>query len=82
VQTDLRISKLFTFFKGPLNADGDVSGFRKMEISFDAFNLFNHTNLTSIIGEISSPRFGQATSALPARTIQMSIRFNFREGSK
>jgi len=82
VQTDLRISKVFTFFKGPLNEDGDVSAFRKMELSFDAFNLFNHTNLTSIIGQVSSPRFGQATTALPARTIQMSIRFNFREGRK
>lgn len=79
VQTDLRVSKLFTFFKGPLNEDGDVSGFRKMEVSFDAFNLFNHTNLTNIIGQVSSSRFGQAISALPARTIQMSVRFNFRE---
>ncbi len=78
VQTDLRVSKLFNFYKGPLNKDGDVSGFRKMELSFDAFNLFNHTNLTNIIGEVSSPRFGQATSALPGRTIQMSLRFNFR----
>jgi hypothetical protein len=82
VQTDLRISKLFTFFKGPLNEDGDVSGFRKMEISFDAFNLFNHTNLTNIIGQVSSPRFGEAASALPGRTIQMSVRFNFRESTK
>jgi hypothetical protein len=82
VQTDLRISKLFTFFKGPLNEDGDVSGFRKMEISFDAFNLFNHTNLTNIIGQLSSPRFGEAASALPGRTIQMSVRFNFRESTK
>ena len=79
MQTDLRVSKVFNFYKGPLNSDGDVSGFRKMEVSFDAFNLFNHTNLTSIIGETSSPRFGQAASALPARTIQMSVRFNFRE---
>jgi hypothetical protein len=55
-----------------------VSGFRKMELSLDAFNLFNHTNLTNIIGQVSSPRFGQAASALPARTIQMSLRFNFR----
>jgi hypothetical protein len=78
VQTDLRVSKLFNFYKGPLNEDGDVSGFRKMEVSFDAFNLFNHTNLTNIIGQVSSPRFGQATNALPARTIQMSLRFNFR----
>jgi hypothetical protein len=79
MQTDLRVSKVFNFYKGPLNSDGDVSGFRKMEVSFDAFNLFNHTNLTNIIGETSSPRFGQAASALPARTIQMSVRFNFRE---
>ena len=81
VQTDLRVSKVFNFFKGPLNSDGDVSGFTKMELSFDAFNLFNHTNLTNIIGEVSSPRFGQATNALAARTIQMSLRFSFR-GSK
>src|ERR1041385_6100690 len=79
MQTDLRISKLFNFFKGPLNADGDVSGFRKMEVSFDAFNLFTHTNLTNIIGQVSSPRFGEAASALPARTLQLSVRFNFRE---
>jgi hypothetical protein len=78
VQTDLRVSKLFNFYKGPLNEDGDVSGFRKMELSIDAFNLFNRANLTNIIGQVSSPRFGQATSALAARTIQMSLRFNFR----
>jgi len=82
MQTDLRVSKLFTFFKGPLNEDGDVSGFRKMEVSFDAFNLFNRTNFTNIIGQVSSPRFGQAASALPARTLQMSVRFNFRESRK
>jgi hypothetical protein len=79
LQTDLRLSKLFTFFKGALNEDGDVSSFRKMEVSFDAFNLFNHTNLTNIIGQVSSPRFGEAASALPARTLQVSVRFNFRE---
>ena len=81
-QTDVRLSKVFTFYKGPLNKDGDVSGFRKMELSLDAFNFFNHTNLTNIIGEVSSPRFGQATNALPARTIQISLRFNFRESKE
>jgi hypothetical protein len=50
-----------------------------MEVSFDAFNLFNHTNLTNIIGQVSSPRFGEAASALPERTLQVSVRFNFRE---
>ena len=78
IQTDLRLGKVFTFFKGALNDDGDVSGFIKMEISFDAFNVFNQTNFTNIIGEVSSPRFGQSASALGARTIQMSVRFTFR----
>jgi len=78
VQADVRLTKVFYFYKGPLNQDGDVSSFKKMEVSIDAFNVFNHPNLTGIIGETSSPRFGLATSALPARTIQMSLKFNFR----
>jgi hypothetical protein len=78
VQTDLRLTKLFNFYKGPLNEDGDVSGFRRMELSIDAFNVFNHPNLTGIIGETSSSRFGLATNALPPRTIQLSLKFNFR----
>jgi len=77
VQTDLRVSKLFNFYKGSLNDDGDVSGFRKMELSFDAFNLFNHANLTNIIGQVSSPRFGQATSACRPDYSDV-LRFNFR----
>jgi hypothetical protein len=82
VQTDLRLTKIFNFHKSGLDADGDIIAFSKMEVSIDAFNLFNHTNFTDIIGDISSPRFGLAASALPARTIQLSIKFGFRASTE
>jgi len=82
VQTDLRLTKVFNFYKSGLDQDGDLIGFRKMELSIDAFNLFNHTNLTDIIGDVSSPRFGLATTALQPRTIQLSIKFGFRKSTE
>lgn len=78
LQTDLRFTKIFNFHKSGLDADGDIIAFSKMEVSVDAFNLFNHTNFTDIIGDVSSPRFGQAANSLAARTIQLSIKFDFR----
>ncbi len=78
-QTDIRLTKVFNLFKSGLDQDGDLIGFRKIELSVDAFNLFNRTNFTDIIGDISSPRFGLAAAALPARTIQLSIKFGFRK---
>jgi hypothetical protein len=78
VQTDLRLSKIFKLHTGGLNEDGDVSSFRRIELNLDAFNLFNRSNLTDIIGETSSPRFGQAIAALAPRTIQLSLKFGFR----
>jgi hypothetical protein len=79
VQTDLRLTKVFNFYKSGLDEDGDVIRFSRMELSFDAFNLFNHTNRTDIIGDVSSPRFGLAATALQSRTIQLSIKFGFRK---
>ena len=79
VQTDLRLTKVFNFYKSGLDEDGDVIRFSRMELSFDAFNLFNHTNRTDIVGDISSPRFGLAATALQSRTIQLSIKFGFRK---
>ena len=34
-----------------------------LTISLDAFNLLNHLNYTSYIGNLSSPFFGHAVSA-------------------
>lgn len=51
----------------------------KIEFRMDAYNLFNTLNLnpTSISNNIANANFGQATSALGARTITLSARFSF-----
>jgi len=50
-----------------------------IEFRVDAFNLFNNLNFnpTSISNNIESSNFGQAQSALGARTLTMQARFQF-----
>ncbi|HKP87112.1 MAG TPA: TonB-dependent receptor [Blastocatellia bacterium] len=77
-QLDLRLSKLLQvpiFFD---DQDKDKGEFRNLELSLDVFNALNRNNLTDVIGELSSPLFGRANASLQARTIQLSVRFNFR----
>jgi hypothetical protein len=76
-QFDLRLTKLFSVprpFKGFNQSKHDSPN---LEISIDMFNAFNHTNFGNFIGAQSSPFFGRANSALPARTIQLSTRYRF-----
>jgi hypothetical protein len=41
-------------------------------------NIFNHTNLGPVVGNLSSTRFGQSvTTATGARRVDMQVRFNF-----
>jgi hypothetical protein len=51
----------------------------KLEFRLDAYNLFNNLNFnpTSISNNIANANFGQATSALGARTVTLSARFSF-----
>ena len=48
-----------------------------ISVSFDAFNILNHVNYTSYVGNLSSPFFGKAVSAQPPRRLQVSTRLNF-----
>ncbi|MGH9849708.1 MAG: TonB-dependent receptor domain-containing protein, partial [Blastocatellia bacterium] len=76
-QLDLRLTKLFSVlrpFKGFNKSKNDSPN---LEISIDLFNALNHTNFINFIGAQSSPFFGRANSALPARTIQLSTRYRF-----
>ena len=41
-----------------------------------AFNLLNHTNLGVFSGVLTSPFFGQATSAQMPRRMEVGMRFN------
>jgi hypothetical protein len=43
----------------------------------ELFNAFNTYNPATIVGNRSSPFFGQAVTALPARRVQLSARFSF-----
>jgi carboxypeptidase family protein/TonB-dependent receptor-like protein len=81
-QLDLRLAKSLYLFQGNRTKDGKGSNFTRMEISVDAFNIFNHTNLTDVIGVTSSSRFGLATGALQPRTIQLSVKFDFRANAE
>jgi hypothetical protein len=48
-----------------------------LEIGLDAFNIFNRVNFQNFIGTLTSPFFGRANAAKPARELQLSARFGF-----
>jgi hypothetical protein len=75
-QLDLRLTKVFGLRRA---SDGKQhrQPRQRLEFSVDAFNATNHTNAGGIIGVASSPRFGQADSAAPARTFQLSAKYAF-----
>ena len=48
-----------------------------LQLRFDFLNLFNHPNLGPVDGNMADRTFGQVTSALPARQIQLIARISF-----
>jgi hypothetical protein len=48
-----------------------------LTVSVAAFNALNSFNATRIVGSETSPLFGQAVDALPARRIQLTARLDF-----
>jgi len=69
---DLRWSRDFTVHKSK-KKDGDW----KATLALDAFNVLNKVNYSSLIGNLSSPFFGQAIAAQPPRRLQLSFRLKF-----
>jgi len=49
----------------------------KITMGVDAFNVINRVIYPGYVGNQSSPFFGRATSARPARRLQLSLRFSF-----
>jgi hypothetical protein len=49
----------------------------KIEAKGEVFDLFNRSNLTAVSSDLSSGSFGQATSQLPARSLQLHLRASF-----
>ena len=62
---DASLAKTFTFHER-----------FNLQLRADAFNAFNHTNLSGLVTNISSGTFGQLTTAV-ARTVQIGARFSF-----
>ncbi|MGA2629582.1 MAG: carboxypeptidase-like regulatory domain-containing protein [Terriglobia bacterium] len=73
------------FFHGPginnwtfgLYKDTKITESTKIELRFEFFNLFNHTQFTSVGTNINSSTFGRATAALDPRLIQLAAKFYF-----
>ena len=76
------------FFSGPGMEDFDatlsrsllVKDDRALELRAEAFNVLNHAQFfgaSSADGNISSPAFGQASSAQPPRLVQLALRYRF-----
>jgi hypothetical protein len=50
---------------------------RYLELRFEAFNFFNHTQFTTLNTSLTSASFGKFTDARESRVIQLGARFQF-----
>ena len=67
INTDIALAKHFKFFEDRLDA----------ELRMDAFNVFNHVNFGNPNTNINSPYFGQVSTTLGARVLQVALHFRF-----
>jgi hypothetical protein len=66
---DLRLAREFQLRPGQ---DAPV-----IELRLDSFNALNRVNVEQMVGNLSSPFFGQAVGADSARRMQFSVEFQF-----
>ena len=75
-QLDVRISKSFAVVR--VQDGGQAQRRDTFDLIVDVFNAMNRTNFKAIVGDMSSPFFGRANVAAPARTVQFSARYTLR----
>ncbi len=68
---DLRLTREFKL------GGGDKEEGPAIEASIEAFNTLNRVNYTTMVGNLSSPFFGQPVAADPARRVQLRLEFKF-----
>jgi hypothetical protein len=65
----------------PLGATGGMGDAQNnrysLELYAQAYNLTNHFNALNFSGVMTSPFFGHATSAAPARRVEIGARIGF-----
>jgi len=49
----------------------------RLELRFESFNTFNHTQFSNIDSSFTDGNFGQVTSSFDARRLQLAAKFNF-----
>jgi hypothetical protein len=64
-------------FDAILAKNTKLSETTNLELRFEAFNAFNHTQFTTVDLNLSSPNFGRFTDARESRVIQLGARFSF-----
>jgi Carboxypeptidase regulatory-like domain/TonB-dependent Receptor Plug Domain len=67
IDLDIALAKHFKFFEDKLDA----------ELRMDAFNAFNHANFGNPNTDINSPYFGQVSTTLGPRVLQVALHFQF-----
>jgi Carboxypeptidase regulatory-like domain len=60
-----------------LEKDTRITESMAFNMRFEMFNIFNHANFNSVVGNAHSGQFGQATNTAPARIGQISAKFIF-----
>jgi len=75
---NLRLAKEFTLIgaKSGKHKKEEEKGLRATA-AVDAFNVLNHVNFGTPVGNQSSPFFGRSIGAGPPRRLQMLVRFQF-----
>ena len=71
VGLDIRVSRDFFLTKDKKDKS------RLLTFALDIFNVPNHVNYVSYVGNLSSPFFGHAVSASAPRRLQLTSRFKF-----
>lgn len=64
-------------FDMALYKDFSLTERHKVQFRAEAFNIFNHTNFNAVTTAYGSGTFGQATSALDPRIMELSLRYQF-----
>jgi hypothetical protein len=62
---------------GPNRPGGQQNPQKRLEMFVSVMNVFNRVNYGSFVGVLTSPWFGQPTSAQAARRMEMGWRFSF-----
>lgn len=71
---DLRWSRDFSLVRDKKKKDAEGPA---LAVAWDAFNVFNRVNYSTVVGNLSSPFFGKPVASKPARRMQLTLEFKF-----